>query len=187
MHTTFKEHKSEKYTPRTYANACRADVTVAIAVDFTTAGEKCTKTAAKKKYVSYDFESDPVTCGELFANHCKTFGVKIVNVAGNGIYTFSRHNYTQHQVNVWMLDFIETLILHYPQITLFISGGQTGVDFSIGVVCELLGLQCEMLFPKGFIQRHTNKHDRSMDTLELEEDLERYVEQLREFIQFRFD
>lgn len=185
MYTVFKEHKSEKYTPRTYANARRADVTVAIAVDFTTAGEKCTKTAAKKNYVSYDFESDPKVCGELFAKHCEKFGVRIINVAGNGIYTFSQHGYTQHQVNLWMLDFIEALIAQHPHITLFISGGQTGIDFSIGVVSELLGLHCDMLFPKGFIQRHINKRDRQMDTMELEEDLERYVAQLREHIETR--
>lgn len=41
-----KESTSSKYTPRTYYNAKSADLTVAFAVDFSTAGERCTHKAA---------------------------------------------------------------------------------------------------------------------------------------------
>lgn len=39
------EHSSDKYPPRTYENVRLADVTIRIAWDFTTAGERCTQNA----------------------------------------------------------------------------------------------------------------------------------------------
>lgn len=43
---TILEHKSSSYAPRTYENAAKADVTIAIAVDYNTAGERLTHKAA---------------------------------------------------------------------------------------------------------------------------------------------
>lgn len=51
------EHKSESYTPRTYHNASQG-VTLAIATDFTTAGEKLTHKAANGKIVQVPYGED---------------------------------------------------------------------------------------------------------------------------------
>ena len=46
------ENKSSSYAPRTFANAKSADLTIAFAIDFGTAGEQLTKKAAGQRYVA---------------------------------------------------------------------------------------------------------------------------------------
>lgn len=47
------QHKSSSYAPRTYANASQG-VTLAVAVDFNTAGERLTTKAADGKILHVD-------------------------------------------------------------------------------------------------------------------------------------
>lgn len=46
------EHPSSSYAPRTWANAANSDVTIAMAVDYSTAGERLTHKAAGKRYLA---------------------------------------------------------------------------------------------------------------------------------------
>lgn len=152
------EHSSSSYAPRTYANAAAADVTIALAVDFFTKGEQCTKKAAGDKYLGLALENNWVDNARLLYLHMKKYNCKSVNVAGNGIYTLMSHNYTQEYINQIVYNILDT-VNHHWGITSIRSGGQTGVDLAGGVAGHALGIDTTMLFPKGFKQRHENGID----------------------------
>ena len=64
-----QEHKSAKYTPRTYFNASSGDVTLAMAVDLNTAGEILTHKAAGEKYIGFLLDNNiHLLLGEV--KHC---------------------------------------------------------------------------------------------------------------------
>ncbi len=152
------EHTSDKYSPRTYYNAKRADLTMALAVDFNTAGEKCTHKAAGSSYIALNYTKPWLDNSRALYKEMVKKQVRILNIAGNGIYTFSQHGYTQYNINKYLYNMLSKLHEHYP-IGMIVSGGQTGVDFAAGVVAEVLGIPCEMTFPKGYIQRYEDKRD----------------------------
>lgn len=156
------EHSSAKYTPRTYLNANTADLTVAFAVDFGTAGEKCTHRAAGEAYVGITLSTEPIEAARSLYRACrKTCFVKVLNVAGNGIYTLSAHGWTQSQVNQYVYDVLKVLHKHHP-LTTIISGGQTGVDIAGIVAAQALGIDAVATLPKGYLQRAADKIDRCM-------------------------
>jgi hypothetical protein len=150
------EHSSDKYPPRTYHNAKVADLTVAIAADYSSAGEKLTNKAAGEKYLRLDLDTNVVEASKILNRAIKNWNVKTLNIAGNGIYTLTKHGYTQDYVNsyIWKilcrLDYDTTL-------EKVVSGGQTGIDFAAGVACEINCIPCTMTFPKGYLQRFTFK------------------------------
>lgn len=152
------EHSSDKYSPRTYYNAKKADLTLALAVDFNTAGEKCTHKAAGDKYLALDYNKPWLDNARLLYKELNKRQVKILNIAGNGIYTFSQYGYKQQDINLYLYNMLSQVNKFY-QVGLIISGGQTGVDFAAGVVSEVLGIPCEMTLPKGYIQRYEDKRD----------------------------
>ena len=53
MSVEFKEHTSASYAPRTWSNAAAGDITIAIAADESTAGERLTQKAASGKILKY--------------------------------------------------------------------------------------------------------------------------------------
>lgn len=158
------EHRSEKYGPRTYTNAKRADLTIAFALDFSSAGEKLTKKAAGDAYISIGLERDKTMAAREIWKACRALGKGdeplVLNIAGNGIYTLLRKSKTIDQfiLNKWVYDVLYLVCGHWP-VKLIVSGGQTGVDLAGGVAAEVLGIPCEMTFPKGFKQRHENGVD----------------------------
>lgn len=160
MTLTIQEHSSNKYTPRTYANAKSAELTVAIAADFTTAGEKCTHRAAGDNYLPLWYFTTPLLASRELYKACKRFNVKTLNVAGNGIYTLEKYNLTQKEVNQRVYDIISLVHKHYP-IEKIISGGQTGVDMAGLVTAVKLGIPCVGTLPKGFIMRDSGGVDKS--------------------------
>lgn len=149
------EHKSASYSPRTYHNASVADITVAVAVDHNTAGEKCTQkavAAAKKEIVKLDMSEDYLYMARIVWRAVKDIPTPIINIAGNGIYTLNKHGWTQEKVNRIVHDILAKVHEHHP-IKKIVSGGQTGVDLAGGVAAYKLGIDCEMTLPKGFIMR----------------------------------
>lgn len=153
-----QEHKSSSYSPRTYANAASADVTVAIAVDHNTAGEKCTQKAAGDKIFKIDFSYDWIdSCRELFL-HMRKHNLKTVNIAGNGIYTFQKHGIPQKDVNYIVHKILDTIHYHWG-IDKIVSGGQTGADLAGAVAAYKLGIPCVVTMPKGFKMRFVNGKD----------------------------
>lgn len=80
-----EEHPSWKYAPRTYANAKAADATIRLAIDFNSAGEKCTMKAieaAKTPHIDVNLE-DPCAPSRI-AQWIVANNIETLNVAGNG-------------------------------------------------------------------------------------------------------
>ena len=89
MKTIILEHNSSSYAPRTYHNAQIADLTAAFAIDFSTAGEKLTNKAAQEKYIRCDLRKEPIELARQLYKGCRAYHTKTLNIAGNGIYTFT--------------------------------------------------------------------------------------------------
>lgn len=153
------EHKSSSYAPRTYHNAAQG-LTLAYAVDHSTAGEKLTQKAAGDKIVIIDALhtlDDRYPARALFSalrkHNCHT-----VNVAGNGIYTFAKHGLGQQNVNDAIYNILNLVNQHWP-ITHIVSGGQSGADLAGLVAAAHLGIECTGMWPKGYKMRFENGID----------------------------
>lgn len=97
------EHSSPKYPPRTFENVKNSDATLRFAVDFSTAGERCTLKAIQQ----YDkpYLDIKITRDEVFEPTDKSVrfvvdwiclnNIKILNIAGN-----SNKTYDMMQVKV---------------------------------------------------------------------------------------
>ena len=119
---------SKNYADRTKANAEWSNITMALAEDFNTAGERLTKTVAGNKYVSANISNDVSTIVNNIYNQLvskgKTKDIKL-NIAGNGIYSLKD---TQSQYDAKLIDIIKGLQAKGVTISEIRSGGQTGID-----------------------------------------------------------
>lgn len=147
------EHASGFYGPRTGVNARSADVTVAMAVDFNTAGEKLTHKVAGARYVGIALGSDVDSAAQALTAFLRRKEARTLNVAGNGIYTLSKHGHTQESTNEWVYRLLLRVVKAHP-LEHIRSGGQTGVDQAGLVAAVALGVPATGLFPKGFLQRN---------------------------------
>lgn len=157
------EHKSSSYAPRTWANAAEADVTIALAVDYNTAGERLTHKAAGKRYLALPLDEAWIVNARKLYHRLTALGITnkaTVNVAGNGIYTLVKAGWSQDEINdyIWRL---LAQVHEYFHIDRIISGGQTGVDIAGGWSAVKLGIPCKLTLPKGFLQRHEDGKDRT--------------------------
>lgn len=154
------EHKSSSYGPRTYANAAEGDVTIALAVDYSTAGERLTHKAAGDKYLKLNFNAhSDIELARMLWKRLYGIDSPVINVAGNGIYTLVKHGLTQEYMNDCLFEILEKVHLHYP-INKIISGGQTGVDIAGAWAGHKLNIPVCVTLPKGLIQRHEDGVDR---------------------------
>lgn len=175
-------HSSPKYRARTEHNATSADLTVAWAEDFDSAGERLTKKLAGDKYLATHLSTDPVHAARILYKQCRDRGVRVLNIAGNGIYSLSDKGWSQGTLNFWVYQVLALVHKHYP-LEMVISGGQTGVDFAGGVAAEVLGLNPVMTFPKDFLQRTLTVHDFTQTEANVMAEVERQVEDLKLRIQ----
>lgn len=157
------EHNSAHYSPRTYHNAGQADITIALAVDYDTAGEKLTHKAAGDKYLALPLSGDtkdPIQAARLLYKALRDRQLKdpVINVAGNGIYTLDKHGWTQDTANLHVLLVLAKVHQYWP-LKKIISGGQTGIDLSGIVAASVLGIDAVATLPHGFVQRGTDKRD----------------------------
>lgn len=159
MNLICNEHKSASYAPRTYHNASQG-VTLAIAVDFTTAGEKLTHKAANGKIVQIDWFNtwDKLYPARALYSVLKKHDCHVVNVAGNGIYTLQKHGVTQAQANQYVYNILKLVNEHWP-ITQVVSGGQTGMDIAGLVDGVALGIESIGTWPKGYKMRFEDGKD----------------------------
>ncbi|WP_157643963.1 DUF4326 domain-containing protein [Burkholderia ubonensis] len=146
-------HKDYSYVPRTTDNALEADVTVAFAKDFNTAGEKLTKRMAGFRYIGIPFGSDVAAAAESLAAFIVARGGSTLNVAGNGIYTMAEHGVDQGRCNQWVYDVLARVAAQV-KLTLIRSGGQTGIDQAGLVAALALGIPALGHFPKSFRRRN---------------------------------
>jgi hypothetical protein len=146
------ETESPTYPPRTYHNAKTADLTVALAENFDSAGEKLTKKAASDNYVGIPLNLPFIDAARILYSELKKRNAKILNVAGNGLYSLSTHGWTQEKINSHVFNVISKVHEHWP-LTKIISGGQTGVDMAGIVAGHALQIPVEAMLPKGCLQR----------------------------------
>lgn len=163
---TVAEHAAATYGPRTKANADAAGLTVAIATDHTTAGEKLTARVAAGKYLAIDMVIPPAKAGVRLAKAMRSLDTTTLNVAGNGIYTLAYHGWSQAQVNQHVYDTIAAAHALLP-ITRIVTGGQTGVDIAGAIAAKALGIPVAVTMPKGFVQRGEDKVDRPHTAAEI--------------------
>ena len=164
------DHQSSGYRERTKFNADSADLTVAVAKNFATAGERLTKSVAGDRYKSFGFD-DARTDGRALAQEMQRRGAKSLNVAGNGIYTLTEHGMTQEQVNQHIYDML-SLAHGINPISKIVSGGQTGVDIAGAVAARALGIPAVVTLPRGFVQRNAAGEDRKLSRAEIEQQIE---------------
>jgi hypothetical protein len=174
-----QESTSPKYPARTFFNAKSGDVTLALAVDLTTAGEKLTHTAAGEKYVGFQINpnSDPIDVARGLYKFMKKRNAKTLNIAGNGIYTLVKHGFTQEDINNFLCDVIEKVHQFWPIEKIF-SGGQTGVDLAGAVVAQYLNIPALITLPKGYIQRFEDNKDITQTQDKVYEQINHWVEKL---------
>lgn len=163
--TTFIEDEKGGYSSRTIKNAS-ADVTIALAVDFNTAGERLTARMVdnlEKTYVPIDISNGTVSTEDVsrVINALNSVDAKSVNIAGNGIYTL-KGKYSQEQVD----NIVFNLLLRVNgspalnnKIEFIRSGGQTGVDEAGIKAATLLGISNLVLAPKGWVYRTEGGRD----------------------------
>lgn len=166
------EHSSPKYGPRTFVNAKSADLTVAFAVDFTTAGERLTHRAAANCYVGIPMALPAIEAARELYRALKRTGACRLNIAGNGIYTLQQHGWQQDQVNAWLYAVLAPVQQHWG-LAHVRSGGQTGVDMAGVVAAYALGVDVTLLLPRGYIQRGADKCDRTHTRKEITHQLQR--------------
>lgn len=159
---TLLEHRDSGYAARTGENARGADVTVAFASDFTTAGERLTKRMAGRKYVGIAYPGDSAAAAQTLAAFMASQQGTSLNVAGNGIYTLAKSSISQADVNQWVYDVLKQVHARI-RLTHVRSGGQTGVDTAGLVAGIALGVPVTGLYPNGFRQRMANQKDVSRD------------------------
>jgi hypothetical protein len=165
-------HSSSSYVPRTRENAETADLTIAVAADFSTAGERLTKRSAGEKYLALPITEDPVVSARRLYSALKSRGFldgqrrPVLNVAGNGVYTLLEHGIDQEAANAHLFAMFSAMQPHLP-LGRIISGGQTGIDFAGAVAGHALGLRVRMTLPAGFIQRGPDHTDCPQDPEDL--------------------
>lgn len=154
------EHTSSSYAPRTYHNASQG-CTLAVAVDFNTAGEKLTHKAAKDKIVQIPWGEDCVIAARKLYSLLKKHDCHVVNVAGNGIYTLQKKGVTQEMANQFVYEVLKLVNTHWS-ITKVVSGGQTGMDIAGLTAGCALDIETIGTWPKGLIMRFEDGKDVSM-------------------------
>ena len=151
----FKEFQQSGYRARTMENAS-ADVTIAIAKDFYTAGEILTKNSVikqNKRYIPINY-FQAISSLQFIGI---SFEGKSLNVAGNGIYTLKQPQEMVDSIIYDVLKFIFECTKSRP--TLIRSGGQTGIDEAGLKAAVKLGIPALCLAPKGWVFRDINHKD----------------------------
>lgn len=159
---TFEECQHVGYKARTVLNA-RADVTIALASDFNTAGERCTFNAvrsANKLYIPVRLKDilnlEMITSVSNQINN-NVYGGWTLNIAGNGIYSL---RLSQEVLDKAIRQFLDTLFaITISKPVLVRSGGQTGVDEAGAKAAAILGIPTVILAPYGWLYRDKNGYD----------------------------
>ena len=154
------------YAQRTRENASRADLTLAFAVDFSTAGEKVTEQAAGDKLIQVSLSRDSLLEAAAKARSvfdCLTpqerSSILTVNIAGNGMQTLAARGIGQKEINAYVHDFLGVLQDMGIRFGGIISGGQTGADEAGIVAARALGIPAEVHAPKGWAMRGADGRD----------------------------
>jgi hypothetical protein len=158
---TFTEHHTPGYPARTKENVLRADLTIAIALDFKTRGEVLTRQICedfKKHYLDVAFY--PTSLGnsaiESFVTKLNSIHTDFINlnIAGNGIYALPTE---QKACDYFVFELLKRIQSHPAFSKDFItvrSGGQTGIDEAGIYAAERLQMPTMVLAPRGWMFRN---------------------------------
>lgn len=157
----FEQDQSAGYRERTITNAS-ADATIAIATDFSTAGEKLTASSVKgqqKMYIPVKLTGTAVSNDTIDAivDRLNKAKASSVNIAGNGAYTLT--HYTQRQIDDVVFDLLNRVVNHsqlHMKPTLIRSGGQSGIDEAGVKAAQRLGIEALVVAPKGWMFKDKN-------------------------------
>lgn len=158
---TFQEHTQTGYAMRTWDNARLSDLTVAIANDFSSAGEILTRKAAYGKYLGIEFNlllTDINKAASTILKEMEKRKVRVLNIAGNGIYSL-KHLCDQDFVDSRLLCLFTIIILNYGNNFDIRSGGQTGLDEAVLKAGDFLNMPTTCLAPKHWMFRDINGRD----------------------------
>lgn len=173
-----REHTSSSYAPRTWHNAAQG-VTLAIAVDFSTAGERLTTKAAQKNGIVHldarNFATGWLPAARELYKALKEADCRVINVAGNGIYTYSKHGFDQVDVNR-MVQLVLAQVHLYWTIKHIVSGGQTGSDLAGLIAAAKLDIECTGMWPKGYKMRFEDGVDRNHTPEQIMEIINEYAD-----------
>lgn len=177
---TITASNSVSYKQRTIDNIENSDITIALAADFTSAGEGLTKDEAegRKKYVSENIKGksikDAKEIAESLFKQIQALGKDTdnelnLNIAGNGIYQNGMPS--QEEVDDLVLNILKELQKLGLQIKSIRSGGQTGID-EAGIKASLaLGLPTILHGTKDF--KFRKKEGKQND---IKNDIKQYLE-----------
>jgi hypothetical protein len=181
MSVIVQEDKSDKYPPRTYFNAKSADITLALAIDMDTFGEKLTHKAAGEKYIGFllDENTNGIEIGKKIIHFMQEKKAKSMNIAGNGIYTFAQKGYSQEHINSFVCDIVEYVHQNYG-IEKIYTGGQTGVDLAGAISAEYLQIPALITLPKGYRQRLADGKDITQTREDVEKNIIYYAHLLKQ-------
>jgi hypothetical protein len=150
------EDSSDSYVPRTYRNAT-ADVTLVFAIDHTTSGEICTKKAVLsqgKLFINTDAYPFEEIVEQILTFNKESISI---NIAGNGLYTFNKHNIQQDFIDSALLkgltELKNSLKNENISIELIRSGGQTGADEAGIKAAVKLNIPALIVCPKTYKYR----------------------------------
>lgn len=172
-----REHSSSSYAPRTWHNAAQG-VTLAIAVDFSTAGEKLTTKASQKNGIVHvdalNFAENWLIASRDLYTLLRDQNLRVVNVAGNGIYTYARRSFTQEGVNSMVRMILDQVNQHW-KLDHVVSGGQTGADLAGLIAAAQLDIECTGMWPKGYKMRFEDGIDVTHTPEQIMEIINRYA------------
>lgn len=178
--TVIKEDPAGGYRNRTITNVRNADITVAYANDHTTAGERLTKSAAQKEGKPFVSNEGIKDRGQFITAITTALGSgTTINFAGNGIYSWGK--VTQAGLNLRTYAILKG-VKDASNLQKVISGGQTGSDTAAIVAARVLGLETEVLMPKGFKQRGKDGKDFTQTAEQVEAELARQEAELRSYL-----
>lgn len=160
--TVFSTSGNNSYPSRTRENANWSDITIALAQDFNTAGERLTKNAAGNKYVSFTLAAESNDASEIAENlynqirtKGKTDNLKI-NIAGNGIYSMKQSQSYYNDLMTQILMKLQDMGVTISEIR---SGGQTGIDEAGIIAAQRLGIPNEVHSTANFMFRDKSGKD----------------------------
>jgi 5'(3')-deoxyribonucleotidase len=162
-----EENTSDNYKVRTEENVKNSDLTIAIAIDFDSYGEKLTKelvVSNNKKYIAIIPEGNPIEKALKVVEKINEFDLPqkfVLNIAGNGLASM------KGKLNQSQADEFTYILLKYisqnPKLKSKIgsirTGGQTGFDESGAKASIKLGFTTVVHMPKGFKVRNQDGKD----------------------------
>lgn len=153
MDLKITQTKNKNYPERTAINAKSSGMTIAIAVDFGTLGEKLTHRLAGDNYLAVHIDDDPLEAARKLYKELRNRNARTLNVAGNSIATLTEYGWNQEMINERTYAIMEKVHEHW-KLEYVRSGGQTGTDMAGGIAAVALGIPTEMTFTKGLTQRN---------------------------------